>query len=83
MFLLKVFVKSAHFKAIKKQKTDSQTAYVLTLHYTPPHTHAHTRTHTHTTLYASVRFWTDPPPPYLRTYFMDGPSREGVLLFFM
>ena len=81
MFLLKVFVKSAHFKAIKKQKTDSQTAYVLTLHYTPPSPHTHA--HTHTTLYASVRFWTDPPPPYLRTYFMDGPSREEFLLFFI
>ena len=81
MFLLKVFVKSAHFKAKKKQKTDSQTAYVLTLPYIPPPPPP-THTHIHTTQYASVHFWTDPPPPYLRTYFMDGPSREEFLLFF-
>ena len=59
--------KSANFKVKKKkkQKKDSQTVYILTLYQPcplpPPF------------LYALVCFWTDPPSPYLRTYFINGP----------
>ena len=83
MFLLKVFVKSAHFKAIKKQKTDSQTAYVLTLHYPPPpHTHTHTHAHIHTLpcthLYA---FGLTPlPPTCVHTLWM-APHVKGFYYF--
>ena len=40
----------------KKQKKDKQTAYVLTLHYTPPPPHPTPM------LYTPERFWTDPSP---------------------
>ena len=51
----------------KKQKKDSQTAHALTFHYTPC-----------SRLYA---FGLTPLPSYLRTYFMDGPFTNCLLIF--
>ena len=68
---LLVFVKSAHFKAKKKnqkkQKKDSQTAYTLMLHYPTPCMHLYT--------------FGLSPFPLPATCFMDDPLWSCVFVF--
>ena len=67
-FLLQVFVKSSHFKLEKNRRK------IVKLR-------TYSRSITTPILYAPVCSWTDPPPcppPYMRTYFMDGPYHNKI-----